>query len=138
MIHVLDNPIWSALTSGNSNLSNGNNEIKYFDIEVSPFVGLKENSSQNLKLLYEQVQHTEPIIFVATEEMEIPGQWKVLQCIKSFQMINDSPVTIITNGPQLVPLTVADVPQMLALTKLTVPGPFAPEDYRVWSLLWNI
>src|ERR1700761_2546934 len=125
MIHVLDNPVWSALTSGNSNLSNGNNEIKYFDKEVSPFVALKENSTENLRLLHEQIPHNEPVGFVATEEMEIPGQWKVLQCARCFQMINDSPLTGIPNNAGLVPLTVADVPQMLALTKLTVPGPFA-------------
>jgi hypothetical protein len=52
MEHVLDNPAWNALISGNKDLAEGNERIKYFDPEVSPFVGFKDNSEASFEELY--------------------------------------------------------------------------------------
>jgi ribosomal protein S18 acetylase RimI-like enzyme len=124
MNHVLDNPAWNALNSGNSNLSNGNETIKYFAKEVSPFIGLKENTPENFQILYDHIQHDWPIGFVSPIEIEIPGQWNILQCIKSLQLIYDDPAGPAPVELELLPLQEKHVPQMLALTKLTNPGPF--------------
>ena len=125
MKHVLDNPAYSALISGNKQLSNGNAQVWYFDKEVSPFVGLEENSAENFQELYELITHDSPVLFVTITEMEIPGQWKVLNFIKGLQMVYDGPAVPADVHLELVPLTDEHVPQMLALTKLTNPGPFA-------------
>ena len=125
MKHVLDNPAWNALASGNKQLSNGNEQVKYFDKEVSPFVGLQKNSTDNFATLYELVPHNSPVLFVTTAEMEIPRPWKVLNTIRGLQMICDAEPGPLDAGLQLVPLTNEHVRQMLALTKLTNPGPFA-------------
>jgi len=125
MDHVLDNPAWNALISGNSNLANGNETVKYFSKEVSPFVGLKESSAENFQLLYEQVQHDSPVLFISPREMDLPGQWKVLHSIKGLQMVYDGSATLTDTTIELLPLTEKHVPEMLALTKLTNPGPFA-------------
>jgi ribosomal protein S18 acetylase RimI-like enzyme len=125
MEHVLDNPAWNALISGNKHLSNGNQQVKYFDKEVSPFVALKENSTDNFRILYELIPHNGPVLFITTVEMEIPGPWKVLHVIKGFQMVYEGPELSACTNPELVPLTGEHVHQMLAITKLTNPGPFA-------------
>jgi len=122
----LDNPAWSALISGNNNLANGNDEVKYFDEEVSLFAGLKENSPKNFQLLYEQTPHKGPVGFVSTEEIEIPKPWKVVQFAKALQMVHDGQPEPIAENIELKPLTIEHVPEMLALTQLTVPGPFTP------------
>ena len=62
MQHVLDNPAWNALVSGNQSLALGNDAVKYFDLEVSPFVGLKENTPENFELLYHAIPRSAPII----------------------------------------------------------------------------
>jgi len=41
MEHVLDNPAWNALISGNKHLYKGSEQVKYFNSEVSPFVAFK-------------------------------------------------------------------------------------------------
>ncbi len=124
MEHVLDNPAWNALISGNSNLSNGNDAVKYFAQDVSPFVGLKEDSIQNLKLLHSLIPQ-ELIVFISTKKMFFPAEWKVLQCLEGFQMIYENSKLFEEVQMEIVPLEKKHVPQMLALTKLTNPGPFA-------------
>lgn len=127
MQHVLDNPAWNALISGNSQLSNGNDEVKFFDKEVSPFVGFKHNSDNDFQVLYDILPHSGPVGFVSTVEKELPQQWEMLQYIKCAQMVFHNAAAPANANVELLPLTQAHVPQMLALTKLTNPGPFAPK-----------
>jgi len=122
---VLDNPVWNALVSNNQHLANGNDRVKYFDREVSPFAGLRENSAEDFQLLYDIMPAGRPVLFVAPVETNIPAPWKLLQVIKGFQMVcNQVAVTDETAGPEIVPLTAVHVPEMLALARLTKPGPF--------------
>jgi predicted GNAT family acetyltransferase len=126
MHHVLDNPAWNALISGNKNLSTGTGQIRYFDESVSPFVGFEENTAANFQQLYELAPAGRAFGFISPVEMEIPAPWQVLVYIKCLQMVHDQGTIIPTDATtELTPLTEAHVPQMLALTKLTNPGPFA-------------
>ncbi|MDB5143568.1 MAG: hypothetical protein JWQ66_2281 [Mucilaginibacter sp.] len=125
MKHVLDNPAWNALISGNKHLSNGNQQVKYFDKEVSPFVGFEDNTADSFRVLYQLIPPDEARLFVTPAEIEIPAPWKVLNTIPGLQMVcNVIPGQAIAGTP-IVPLINEHVPQMLALTKLTNPGPFA-------------
>lgn len=125
MQHVLDNPAWSALITGNSALANGNNAVKYFDKEVSPFVGFRENSDADFQTLYNLLPHDGPVGFVSKVERILPEQWEVVQYIKCLQMVYGGDAIPNVDHSNLVPLTDAHIPQMLALTRLTNPGPFA-------------
>jgi predicted GNAT family acetyltransferase len=125
MEHVLDNPAWNALISGNKNLSFGDEQVKYFDREVSPFAAFKENSEENFQTLYNLITEGRVLLFISPVEMDIPSPWKVLNCIKGIQMICDTKIEQNEPSLKLIPITEEHVPQMLALTKLTNPGPFA-------------
>ncbi|MDO3626745.1 GNAT family N-acetyltransferase [Mucilaginibacter sp. BT774] len=125
MEHVLDNPAWNALISGNENLYYGNDHIRYFARDVSPFVAFKENTNENFEELYHMVPQGRVLLFVTPVEIEIPGPWKVLNCIKGNQMICKPGVDAGEQAVVLTTLTQEHVPQMLSLTKLTNPGPFA-------------
>jgi len=125
MEHVLDNPAWNALISGNKNLANGNDKVKYFDREVSPFVAFNENSEENFQQLYQMAPEGRVFLFVSPVEEAIPGPWEVLNCIKGNQMIYEPGATICEPTLELLPLTEEHIPQMLSLTRLTNPGPFA-------------
>jgi ribosomal protein S18 acetylase RimI-like enzyme len=125
MEHVLDNPAWNASVSGNKHLSFGNGGVRYFDKEVSPFVGLEENSTENFRMLYNLIPHNNPVLFVTPLEMKSFGQWKVLQFIKGLQMICESEAEADEIRLEMTPLTDEHILWMQALTKLTNPGPFA-------------
>jgi ribosomal protein S18 acetylase RimI-like enzyme len=125
MKHVLDNPAWNALISGNANFANGNEQAKYFDIEISPFIALKDNSADDFKALHQLLPDNRIALFVTPAEMPIPAPWTIQYSVKGYQMLF-SPETVQggdSNG--LISLTETHIPQMLALTKLTNPGPFA-------------
>ncbi|NNU34129.1 GNAT family N-acetyltransferase [Mucilaginibacter sp. S1162] len=124
MEHVLDNPAYNALNTGNANLANGNEQIKYFSKEVSPFIGFKENLPDNFKQLHVLVPHGGPVGFVSPVETTIPAIWHVLHSVPCFQMVYTGDI-VPMEDTDLIALTHDDIPQMLELTKLTNPGPFA-------------
>lgn len=122
---VLESPAWHALNSGNQNLALGNDKAKFFPIEVSPFVGLAENTPENFQVLYDIRPYAGPALFMTEIEIDIPKQWKVLDVVKGIQMICNEALSAGGNGSELIQLSDKHIPQMLDLTKLTNPGPFA-------------
>ena len=122
MEHVLDNPAWYALISGNSNLAYGTDQVKFFDKDVAPFVGFNENSVENFDALYELITHSGLVMFISPQPVAIPGKWKVLRHIPCLQMVFNGSVT--PTYVDLINLTNEHIPQMMELTQLTKPGPF--------------
>lgn len=122
MEQVLDNPAWHALISGNSNLAYGTDTVKFFDKDVAPFVGFNENSVENFDALYELITHDGLVAFVSPHQTAIPGKWKLLRHVPCLQMVHKGSVAQV--NADIIDLTNAHVPQMLALTELTKPGPF--------------
>lgn len=124
MDHVLDNPAWSALISNHQHFAQGNSKVKYYAKEVSPFIGMVENTVENFQVLYDTLPHDGPVGFISPLQIAIPSQWQVLNSINCYQMIYNGKAKPEESGAELLHLTEAHIPQMLALTKLTNPGPF--------------
>ncbi len=124
MAHILDNPAWNALVSGNKHLSKGNEQIKYFSEDVSPFVGLLEAGPYEFDFLYHVIPTERKLAIISFKEMKIPNQWTVLDHIKALQMVHKHPAPPATATAQIIPLQEKHVPQMIALTQMTHPGPF--------------
>jgi ribosomal protein S18 acetylase RimI-like enzyme len=122
MEHVLDNPAWHALISGNSNLANGTDSVKFYDKDVAPFIGFKENSIENFDTLYQLIDHDGLVMFISPQPATIPGKWKVLRHIPCLQMVYNG--TWGQVNADIIDLTNEHIPQMIALTELTKPGPF--------------
>ncbi|MDT3404718.1 GNAT family N-acetyltransferase [Mucilaginibacter terrae] len=122
---ALHNPAFNALTTGNSHLAKGTGEVRYFDPEVSPIVGLARHDGNLLNSLHEQIADDSPRVVFTPEEIHIPSSWKLLRFISGYQMVHNNPVAAANNGSAAtLPLTHEHIPQMLELTKLTAPGPF--------------
>ena len=124
MENVLDNPVWNALISGNRRLATGSERVKLFDPAVSPFVALIENTRQNFMELSEMVNSDQLVFLWAKEILAIPKVWNVLHCIPGFQMVYEKAIVQAYKTDGITALTDRDIPDMLALTKLTKPGPF--------------
>ncbi|AYL99445.1 GNAT family N-acetyltransferase [Mucilaginibacter celer] len=125
MDHVLDNPAWNALETGNKAFAGGNDIARYFPKEVSPFVALNKTSAENFDLLFNTIPFESYFIFIAPHDIEIPAPWETLAYLKCLQMVLDDNAAADVDDADLVPLTDQHIPQMLELTKLTNPGPFA-------------
>jgi len=126
MNSILDNPIWSALTSTDKNKNIGTNGIAWFDSDIAPFIGMPSWNEKNQRVL---LQHAPPdrrwyllikdeVKFI--EEFEISFTIPLYQCICSKTEI--TPFT--KHDTEFVPLDSSHVDEMIALTALTKPGPF--------------
>ena len=124
MQHVLDNPVWNALISGNKPLSIGNENAKYFLKDVAPFAAVKTITATRLKALYDIAYAGGAFAFFSSKEIEIPQPWNVINCTHALQMVHDKVSRKKTVVDDVVALSDKDVPAMLTLTKLTNPGPF--------------
>jgi len=125
MKHILDNPAWNAFLTGNQQLSNGTDEVKYFMPEVSPFVAVHENTDHALHLLDEVIPFNSPIGVITTVPLSIPEPWTLLQRVDGIQMVYDAIAEQPSGNHAIRPLTDAHIPDMIALTQLTRPGPFS-------------
>lgn len=126
MNNALDNPAWNALTTGNSHLAKGTADVRYFDPEVSPIIGLARHDGSLLTDLHQQIADDNPRIVFAPEEIQIPDCWQLLKFLSGYQMVCTQPDNAACTGnAAILPLGQEHIPQMLELTRLTAPGPFA-------------
>lgn len=124
MAHVLDNPVWNALISGNKNLAEGPAQVKCFAADVSPFVGFETPTPQAFGLLSALVPAERLLGIVSPSALDIPAPWQVVQQMQVWQMVQEKPVASTPAALPPVPLRPEHVPAMLALTQQTNPGPF--------------
>lgn len=124
MHHILDNPAWYALMSGNRLLAHGSGPVRYFWNDVSPFAGLRTNSVEEFRALHETIPFDSPMAVVSPTEIPWPQKWAVIETVTVSQMVCLRTPKAARGGEQVVSLGVPDIPQMMALTKLTRPGPF--------------
>ena len=122
--HPLDNPIWNALTHGNSHFAQGNAHVKYFPENVGPFVGFENFTDENFNQLYNLIPKERTVALVTVNDINIPDNWKILHRIDLYQMVCAVEKLQALEPIDLKPLNYTHVPQMLELTKLTNPGPF--------------
>lgn len=123
MAHILNNPTWSALISGNSQFAEGTSSIKYFPVTVAPFVGLQELTEQATDQLYNVFPADRVAVIVTVEKVKTADHWEVIHQDMLYQMVAEQLIPA-ENKQEIIVLDYRHIPEMLALTKLTNPGPF--------------
>lgn len=124
MKHILDNPVWEALISGNARLSQGSGPVRYLPRDISPFAGMKEFSAKNFKTLYELFPFESPAAIFTDEKFLVPDPWHIIKRIDGYQMLLIKALQPQPSDINIVKLGKQHVPEMLALTIQTNPGPF--------------
>jgi predicted GNAT family acetyltransferase len=125
-MHVLNNVIWRALTSKQTHLAQTNVKAARFLIEVSMLAGISEpdesafsdlasllRSGERVGLFLEQVPQTMP-------ELRLVTSADLIQMVHE----NFNAKQPVAESHEFLHLGESDVPEMLALTQLTKPGPF--------------
>ena len=124
MEHLLDNPIWNGLITGNQRLSLGNEQARYLPKDIGAFAGLREYSTSAFADLHEMSPLGAPTVLFTATEVAVPTGWKVLAHKDLLQLVCHSPTPPPTDSTGVVVLHGEDTPAMLALTAQTNPGPF--------------
>jgi ribosomal protein S18 acetylase RimI-like enzyme len=130
---LLDNPIWHALSTQQSALAEGNTLARRFPGDVAPFGGLVDQSPA----AYDALERIRPgaiaALFLDAAPI-LPAPWQMVHSAEICQMTYESARPELHHAqenPIFRELTKADVPEMLALTKLTEPGPFLPRTIEL-------
>ncbi|WP_423148240.1 GNAT family N-acetyltransferase [Rubrolithibacter danxiaensis] len=124
MEHILDNPIWNGLLTGNKSIAHGSEKAKYFAKEIAAFAGMKDNNEDDFNCLYNFTPFNSPIVLFAAKELIIPKDWKVLVKKDLLQMVYQQRNVPTVDDHSFVPLQEKDIPAMIELTTKTNPGPF--------------
>ena len=121
---LLDNPVFNALSSGDSHLGTGTENVKYFDKEVSPYAGFRDEYQNGFAELHQLLPEGRNILYATRTKISEPKGWKMIVEIEGLQFVFESEKSIVHNEIELVPLERKHVDEMIALAKLTKPGPF--------------
>ncbi|WP_207426648.1 GNAT family N-acetyltransferase [Pedobacter sp. SYSU D00535] len=124
MEHLLDNPIWNALNTGNARLAQGNDHARFFPEDFAGFAGLKNNSERDFEALWQLLPPKRTVVLFLPEVVRIPAGWTVTTVKDLLQLVFEQEELIESGEPQIQPLTARHVPQMLKLVEATNPGPF--------------
>jgi predicted GNAT family acetyltransferase len=131
VLNILDNPIWTALTTKQKHFAEGDNLARRYPVEVTALAALENNSPAAFASLAEITNGDAAALF-CYESISIPAKWKIIHTSNLVQMVCEAPK--IARGEETViidELTSADSTEMVALTKLTNPGPFGKRTHEL-------
>jgi predicted GNAT family acetyltransferase len=132
--HPLDHPIWTALTTTQQALAEGDARARRYPTEITPFAAMPDMSAENFAALGELMSPEDIAVLFTLDAVNPPGEFKVVLADTGEQMIG-TPVETPANGVDIVTLGVDDVPDMLELTALTKPGPFSARNHELGAFL---
>lgn len=130
MTHPLDRPVWNALTSRQRHLAIGDPAVALrFHPDYNMFAAAAAPDPQPLECLASLIEPGDSVGMVEADKWPVPPGTVAEQRPTIFQMIAHA----LTEGPVVehVVLGDADAADMLALARLTDPGPFFIHTHRL-------
>ncbi len=124
---LLDNPIWSALTTDHAHLAVGGDRARRYPEEIGPLSGMPAQSSNGYEALVPLVGAGGIAVLFFREPPRVPEGWTLVRGGMLIQMVAAEPKMAACTPPadvELRKLTLDDAPAMVELAKLTEPGPF--------------
>ena len=132
--HPLDRPIWSALTTRQQALTEGGALARRYPTPVAPFADMADMSAQSFAALGAIMSGSERAVLFTPDPVTPPAEFKILLAETGEQMIG-TPAESAIRGVEIVTLGADDVPDMMALTALTKPGPFSARTHELGTFL---
>jgi ribosomal protein S18 acetylase RimI-like enzyme len=134
-MHPLDNPIWQALLTTHAGFAENCNGARKFPREVSVLAGFPEAKPEHYDSLATLLSPDERVGLFLQEPPCPPAPWSVVSTGPLLQMLCEnrraaSPAPR-SSEQEFSRLSNTDVPEMLALTKLTKPGPFGARTHEM-------
>ncbi|MDQ1508868.1 MAG: hypothetical protein QOG50_712 [Actinomycetota bacterium] len=140
-MHVLDNPIWHALTGPHATLAERAPQAARYVPDVSVFAALPDDATPPAWDDLRDLVGAGEMAFVARSDLVVPDGWSVEVRIPCRQMwlldalAPDSGAGPLEAGNGFRPLGAHDVPEMLALVERTKPGPFTTRTIELGTYI---
>lgn len=133
---MLDRPIWSALSTLQMGLSLGGPMARRYVKDINLFASAADDSALALAALADLVQPGERVFVLQVPDIVVPnGLVSAKAVAKGVQMVATRRIQALSSEEDLLELTDADAPEMLALAKLTEPGPFLTRTHVMGRFL---
>ena len=136
MTHVLDRPIWSALTTRHQTFAQGDSLARRYLPSIVPFAATAADDAESLRALGRLVPPPESAILVQADAIKVSAELSALSSASLVQMIAEQPVLTVSDA-RVQRLTQDDAVEMLALASLTKTGPFTLEALRLGDF-WGV
>jgi len=133
-IHPLDDPIWIALTTRQQVLAEGGALVRRYPPAIVPFAAMMDMSPPSFAALHGLMSQTDLAVLFTPDPVTPPAEFKVMLAETGEQMTG-TPAEASSRGVEIVTLGVDDVPEMMALTELTKPGPFSARTHELGTFL---
>jgi len=134
--HPLDNPVFGALTGTQAAFAVRSGNARRYRPDVSPFCALPDPPGGPSAGDWADAAALTPVgqvaLFIGPFAIP-PDGWQVVGGREGVQLVATD--LEVAPDPEAVPLGPADVPEMLALTELTKPGPFLPKTVELGGYL---
>ncbi|SAK91740.1 FR47 domain-containing protein [Caballeronia pedi] len=129
--HALDRPIWTALTTKQRHLGQGDTLARRFHPDVAPFAAIAAETPEAWRALHTLLQPHEQVAILSSDALESIDALQAKRVGTIHQMIATQPFTHSTDDSDVIRLGTADVDDMLALVQRTRPGPFGKRTHEM-------
>jgi predicted GNAT family acetyltransferase len=123
---LLDDPVWTALTTGNRALAEGGPLAWRYPPEIAPFAAIADRTPSSFAALATLVPPEGQLALVSVDQLVPPASLAISLQAAIIQMVLEAPIGDVRAEPEPIVLGAADVAPMLDLTGRTRPGPFGP------------
>ena len=132
-MHLLDNPIWTALSTRQTHFAQGDRWARRFPPAVTALAGFPEACDEAYQELAELADGAPAALFLPAAP-ELPEGWNQIREASLLQMVHENG-SAPSPRHEWVALTEVDVPEMVTLAELTQPGPFGVLTYQMGTYL---
>lgn len=133
-MHPLDDVVWNALTSKQSRFALGDDPALRFPPAIARFAAMADTSPASFEALHRLIEAQGPVALVTPSEVLLPAGFSVIRHTKLLQMIWQGELDP-TSAWEHIRLVERDVPEMVALTTATQPGPFGSRTIELGDYL---
>jgi ribosomal protein S18 acetylase RimI-like enzyme len=138
-MHPLDNVVWHSLNTRHAGWAESYDEARRFIPEISTLAGFMEPTERGYAALAELTEPGTMVNLALAAPLEAaPSGWSFVRGTPMPQMVYAGDRTALSasaNGEEILELGTADAAEMMELTGLTKPGPFAPRTYELGTYL---
>jgi ribosomal protein S18 acetylase RimI-like enzyme len=121
----LDNAVWTALTTKQSQVAHSSALARRFPPEMTLLGALAANTAMAFDSLAQLIQR-DAVTLYFTSPPQIPAGWEIVRAVELHQMVQEAEATPPSAErdatPKVIELTPSDVPEMSVLYTATRPG----------------
>ena len=134
-MNPIDRPIWSALGTMHAGFSAGGDQARRYMPRFNVFGSARDDSKAAQAALAGLIKPGERLVILQAPPIVVPPGFKTVLAAMGVQMVATRDLRQEAAAHGLDVLTDDDAPEMLALARMTEPGPFVEQTHRLGRFL---